>query len=834
MDADNARFLHGLQEHCSSVGVAIFSHQQPPSEISLGSVAQILASLLQGNRDARGLSVDLHSSQCHVFLLPPKHFCVPSPQHLSSLEALTCVYSTCHRWPRNASKFRAHMEESWILTVRMKTQRDRGNRPPLDHDVAFVLFHLRHGKLLVEFLCVADGTQSTPKKSDADGSHRNCGLELFLIDVVQRLLVVGFVGTTFTMAAWLGSDDPLLGTHVDMFHPATEGAALTRRPVPSELLFEDHWSTVVDHQEHRFVLPVEGGAPSVFARNQAAHSVVTDVVARPLQPPLQLERAPPPTPPDSPAENSASRASASAVTAGEIADLDMESFHTNEEGCDYDFAPTPPASPAAIRASPALASAHTASESADSHTESVDADDEGSEDDCAPDLQALAKMLFENLADGDAAALTDVEFQTIAERYDKNMMLPLSCPLPELHDDLESFVAVKLDIDSGLAHGPTPFTVVSSFRSHPNCSITIFSPDRVKRNDKSTRIHVKPSRAFRPSYKDGSSPKTIDMAKFPNFELGKVCVSDCGIEFTLNLHLLQENLGSLGQEIYIITWNAALNSARNNYRASSAYVNCDDESIKADLASRLNDSCEFELKSAPGESKDVSSRPQNICFKHLTGCLFLQIVWEQLHLFGTEGLGPIGQEHRAGNWLHSSEHEKKQIEKAAVELFHHSHTVMQAAGFRHKCHALILDQPRPLLSQQRAFHGWLNLHYQSFMKAAVANFFIPGVTSNVFTSLDLGINFFSRSDECFVLINGYKAQRIVNQQTMVRTEDARSYYSNLQDPDSIDEPVAAEMDAPSRPNPSVPSPRNLVGQGVCHVRPVFCHDRCSAGLPRRV
>jgi hypothetical protein len=368
-----------------------------------------------------------------------------------------------------------------------------------------------------------------------------------------------------------------------------------------------------------------------------------------------------------------------------------------------------------------------------------------------------------------------------------------------------------LDTDSGSAHGPTPGTVVSSFKGHPNCSITIISPDRFKRNDLSARIHVKPTRACRPTHKDGSSPKTTDMAKFPNFELGKVCVSDCSIEFTMNLHLLQENLGSMCEEIYLTAWNAALNRARKNCRDSLACSFCGDESIKKDLASRLNDSCEFELKS-PG-SKEEATRPQQICFKHPTGCLFLQIAWEMLGGFLVPGSGPSGQEHRMGNWLHSSDHEKQQIEKAALDLFHDSHTVMQAAGFRHKHHVMILDQPRPRFSNQSAFHQWLNLHCQIFMKGAVGNFFVSGVPPGVFTSLDLGINFYSTHEGLFVLINGNKAQCIVNKQTMVSTQSARSHCCNLSNP--TDGVVPAEMDAPPFSNPD-----DLVGRGVSVVRSV--------------
>lgn len=739
--------------------------QLPPLEIPLGTLAETVDGLLgAGGKGHCGL-YKTHSNDYQVFLLPPEKLCAVGTTNLLSLDAMTCIYTSYYGRPALDLKWHSHVKKSWVISVRLKTKRDR-RLWQQDNDVAFVLFHLQEGKTVMEFLCVADGTDSTPKFAEGNGSHRNCGLQTLLIEFLRKLLETSSSRDTHALETILSTRDPEDTNCVDMSSTAERKCRL----VDQKHLYEDYWKTVAESGGYIWVLQLEGRENQSKGRGTLV---------------IDLHESP---------HNYAAWGGSSVrdITSGAPKGLEKEddiAMVEEEENLDTgEVAKIFEGGREFMRESMGAAQEEETGNSRDEQDEGEENGEEENtpmEDEDAlsveEGLQGLIKRLYSRLVEKDLEDLADNDFDEIKEVYSMNSLLPESYPITQISEEVDAYIGIKLDIDSGIAHGPTPFAVISVFKAYPNCYIVVNSPDSFKRNTLSTRIHVKTSADYQPAYKDGSCPNKLDMAQYPNFEVGKVCVSNRHIEFTMNLHLLQESLGSMIGDIHIAAWNAALNCARRDYRESFAFRTFVDDDIKEDLTSRLNDSCEFELKKNHEGNQGGGIRPQQIRFKYHTGCLYFLVVWEMLQNMALEGLGLTNRNHRLGAaWLHSSGDKQQEIRKAAKDLFHDTHTVVQAAGFRHDYQPVLLGQIRPQLCHQQEFHRWLNENYQEYMKAAVFNFFVDQVPPGVFTSLDVGVNFFSKRKDLWVLIDGKKAQGIVTKQTMVKTEVARKYYLDLE------------------------------------------------------
>ena len=129
--------------------------------------------------------------------------------------------------------------------------------------------------------------------------------------------------------------------------------------------------------------------------------------------------------------------------------------------------------------------------------------------------------------------------------------------------------------------------------------------------------------------------KNVDMAMFPNFEIAKLWVSGQLIEFSLNLHIINEEPpdGNMVDRIELHAWNAALNCARKHFKKSPVFqlwLNDDAKKIYADgLEHKLASANSFEVRpdnNNPGNKKHLVP----LRFTHMIGCLFLEIVWENL------------------------------------------------------------------------------------------------------------------------------------------------------------------------------------------------------------
>lgn len=666
------------------------------------------------------------------------------------------------------------MKKSWMITVRMISPRTRGSAKQEGNDVAFALFHHEHEKTVVEMVCVANGKDSTPKREQVDESHLKCGLQELLIRLIQCLLVRSFARTTHIIAALVPSgEEPLDSIYGHLF----QGCEVCKGPASTTVwfnhLYKKHWAEEGECTEYSQKIGVRAmtsarWTASICPTPKRPGSLVTDLYEKPCALPES--------------QHADGGNIETGSTDAERRDMKNKETDANieEEQLDVRGQLSTKRDESFLQDQSDTGQTAWMEDGSDMEVKENDYDMDGQmeEDSNAPDsLQDQVERIYNEVEEGDNGDLTDQQFANIRKEYGEESNLPQGRALPELHGAIDAQISITLDIDSGLVHGPTPFKTASAFNPYNNCYIDIKSPNRWHRNKLGTRLHVKKGQDFHPkNKKDGSCPKKLDMADFPNFEVGTLYVSNYHIRFTMYLHLIQENLSTLCDQINIGAWNAALNSAKNNYEDTLAFKECTDGSIKEDLVTRLNDTCDFELVD---DKKAKKGTAPTIRFKYKTGCLFFKIVWEKLQNFGLGVEEALGKEHRMGDWLHCGNHQKEEIQKAAEDLYNYSHTVVQAAGYRHHYRPYkTSNDGRPPFSEQRAFHQWLNAEYQEYMKAAVRNLFVDAVHPDVRIFLDLGMNFKSEKEEFFVMINGYKAERILKGQIKVLSQVARAYYSD--------------------------------------------------------
>jgi hypothetical protein len=900
---------------------------RPPPEIPIGTMRNTLQYIKK--REDPGSFIDTECDNYQVFILPPNEVCAePNFDKGSQEEALTNVYRSQNGGGVKIQKWPAHMKKSWMITVRMVSIRKRGKKgiQQEGNDVAFALFHHGQEKTVVEMLCVADGSDSTPRRDSGDGSHRGCGLERILATLIHRLLIESFAAsTTHTIAALVPSGEaPLTAIYDTMFQQCVKrnGPA----SVWADRLYEEHWDKDEECTEYSHKLRAGGATlssmstSSILPDAKRGGSLVTDLYETNQRPSKHqkseqhvrrsdesdggqtsgtvtspgvarventrkegsgsniehkmrgrekqsvggkrsvqgdptsfgrqaeaggkremkeetpdratdgqnykrdsgMNRGGGSTDSDMEEENDGSRE----VSPGNRleANYNKEEVHNTRELIEQERIKEMPTineedieleTPDQVedRQDKETDSEEERTEESEEEGGSDSADSDMEDESCQASLRDLVEENYSEEQADNTREVAEEKFQEMLHIYGKDMELPKTCPLPGLPPEIDANIGVGIDIDSCMAHGSQPYKVALSFKAYNHGYIEIVSPNRYQRNDWSTRIHVKTGARYRPAYKNGRCPTKVDMANFPNIVVAYLYVSNYSIKFTMNIHLIQQKLGSIGEEIHVAAWNAALNCARQHYREADAFKACGDKGIKKDLESCLNDSCEFELKEEQPTIKGLKESQPTLRLKYNTGCLFLKIVWEKLKTYA-EGERPASREHRMRNWMQYGDRKIEEVRKAAGDLYRDSHTVVQAAGFRKQFQEYEpINTGRPEFSDTKAFHLWLNKHYQLYMKVAVKNFFVKDVYEDVVTFLDVGINFKSKDPTCYILINGNEAQRIVNKQGKVLTEEARRYYLYSDPPNNSD-----GMETREGGREEVTWGEGLIGQKVRQVR----------------
>jgi hypothetical protein len=380
--------------------------------------------------------------------------------------------------------------------------------------------------------------------------------------------------------------------------------------------------------------------------------------------------------------------------------------------------------------------------------------------------------------------MSDSEFEKCQSLYESINELPDVKFLvgdPSVTDEstkaFDESLELKFDIDSCLVHAPTPYETAGAFNGIHMC---ICHPYGFKRNSTSNRILVKT--ALTSSGK--TVRKNVDMARFPNFEVAKLCVSEHAIDFTMNLHIIDEEPpvnGNILTDIQLYAWNAALNLARNRFSISPFFRFCSENEDHAhtakDLRYVMSVTPAFEVQTS--HTKLVKKQLTPVRFNYPTGLLFLEIVWENLRAIASKEVEPQQTEIRFYDGHGSSKIRLSSIQEAAVQLYNCSHTVAQAAGFRHNF-PCVIPVDRPSLSSQPELHRWINQEHQKSALTARRKLFSTSACASAFATLDIGINFLSNNPGVVFLMDGFKAQTIVRQTTKVNVEESASYYRGLE------------------------------------------------------
>lgn len=413
--------------------------------------------------------------------------------------------------------------------------------------------------------------------------------------------------------------------------------------------------------------------------------------------------------------------------------------------------------------------------------------------------------------------VSDSDFEKCKCLYEETIKFPEAPFLVDnqrddvsLSQTYDEALSLKFDIDSCLVHAATPSETASALEG---AFMTISHPHCYKRNKASNRLLVK---TVYTSQSGKAVGKDSDMAKFPNFEIAKLWVSEHSTDFTMNLHIINEQPppSNMVDEPELYAWNASLNRARNCFKESPAFhrwLNDDDKKIHAvSLGYKLASTNSFEVRISGTKSKKNHTP---VRFNYQAGCLFLEIVWEYLIAIARKEVEPECTEIRYPEVYGSSKLRLSSLQEAAENLWRKSHTVAQAAGFRHDFPDVV-PVGRPHFWSQKELHRWINQEHQKITKSARRKLFRDGAIPSVFASVDIGINFLSNNPNLLFLINGFKAQAIVRKTTKITVLESQSYYDALEHTDEQD--VETEMSDNDPVPPFDPNP--FLGKKTAKVR----------------
>jgi hypothetical protein len=721
----------------------------PPFEIEMGTVEFVVKNYLGGDADAVLLDDPL---KYDVLLLPPTHLCKePSSTSCNYLcqESLTHIFFASYDWPRaENAKWHQHIDTSWILTIRKQ-----GLRASID--VAFLLFHLpleNNNLATVEFVCVANGIDGTPIFTPECRSFVGCHLDLFLYNVLATLLVCSLPeGAPCSITTRLLAGDNSESLLPEAFIPNPDGGdtppsflqAFWVDQMPQHFLWcsvapAHHWEKEAESYQS-LEGEVESNQSSDF---EAAGSVSI--------PPMEVEDPIPDT---------------------DLSNTRSQSSLTSNQGS-------------------------LGQDNSDSESSAPAPDAEGSAALLRKHLESIFNSQDPNSAleeeTQEAVEVSDSDFEICKSLYEETNEFPearflvddlrVDDSLSRTYDEALSFM---FDIDSCLVHAATPSETALALNG---VYMTISHPFSYKRNESSNRLLVK---TIRTSESGKAVRQNVDMAKFPNFEIAKLWVSEHAIDFTMNLHVINEEppSGNMVEEMELYAWNASLNCAKKYFKKSPAFQRWfnDDEkkSHAVSLELKLASTNSFEVRTTSkktGTQKHLTPTR----FSYQTGCLFLEIVWENLIAIASKGVEPESNEIRYPEEFGFSKHLLSSVQEGAVNLCRNSHTVAQAAGFRHNF-PQVVPVGRPHFWSQPELHQWINQEHQKSAKRASKKLFNRGAVSSAFATMDIGINFLSVNEDLVLLINGFKAQKVVQQTTKVTVRESKSYYYGLEHPQEEDD-----------------------------------------------
>jgi hypothetical protein len=727
----------------------------PPSEILLGTVAFVFQNYC-GEIDAVLLDDLL---KYRVFLLPPIYLCHESSatNFLSQVD-LTALFFAAHKWPRQKSdEWHKHMDSSWILTIRKETV--RGAKVINNHqDVAFLLFHLPSDKndldasdnnsfddnnAIVEFVCVANGLDGTISFTPERKSYEGLNLDFFLFNVLGALLSSSLPEdapcSITTLLIPNDDNQALLPPAFVLLPQVGEGEA------PASFL-QDFWNDEI---------------PEHFNWNQQEEEEASSNYSSTSMQDEEVEEE----------EYVEEEASSMLVISDDdqqdgtpLPNNDEDSAATNDEGPD-----------ALLR------------KQVDIIFNSHDPN----------------SFLEEEIQDRDE--ISDSDFEKCKSLYEQFNQFPEAFSLvddPRVDSPKATIfneaLSMMFDIDSCLVHAATPSETAMALNG---VFLTVNHPFSFKRNAASNRLLVKTEKTL-PSGQ--TKCEYVDMAKFPNIEIAKLSVSEHSIEFTMNMHIIDEQppSGNIVEGMEMYAWNAALNCARKHYKNSPFYQSWlahDDKKVHAqELEFRLSSTNAFEVRPSSPKPGFEKKHYTPIRFSYLSGCLFLIIVWEKLLAIASKDLEPHSTDIRYPEEFGSSQVRQSSIQEAAANLYRTSHTVAQSAGFRHQFPSVV-PLARPPLSDKRELHRWINREHQISTKRAASKLFSKVASSSAVATLDIGINFLSVNKDLLILLNGFKAQKIVRATTKVTVEQSKAYYHTLEHPEEQD--VVTEPPGSAQPDP---------------------------------
>jgi hypothetical protein len=745
------------------------SNEQPPLEIELGTVEEV-CEIFCAERKSGALDNGL--LKYHVFLLPPSTLCKAGDTNFLSQEDLTHVFfSEYHPLRQQNPKFHSHMVSSWILTIRKPTL--QRNKLVVDAtDVAFLLFHLPHDNhnALVEFICVANGIDGSPTFTPERRSFTGLDLENFLCTVLRSLLLkcspegasCSITGPLLTGASACLPNNFVQEPQVqDGYTPAcflkefwgTVCPQLNVQVCSSESLPAMEEGDLTQAMEISFRSDEED--EEEFLHHNLGDSSIDSCEYDPVDEDEEMQRN---NPEDFNMDNSGSETSDSPVNN----ELPAEALRKRIESI---FLPP------------------------DSNL------------DLDQDLQ-------------DPAELSVSELEKVKAVYDEYNRFSVARPLVggRSADETESStfdqaLQLKLDTDSCLVHASTPGDTASTFNG---VHMIINHPYGVKRNSHANRILV----STRKTLSSGRSvPKYVDMAKFRNFEIAKLYVSEHHLDFTMNLHIIEEETPSKGKsmvsEATLFAWKASLNFARLHYQSSPIYLEWLHDPEKkphaTEMAFKLASICAFDVQKTRSQT-DFDKHLPPVKFRYLSGCLFLKIVWEKLVVLSSKQYAP-----RSG--LGSSKLQLSSIQEAALALVLKSHTVAQSAGFRHEFPSYT-PADRPSISSKPELHHWMNQEHQKAARIARSKIFSNHACPSAFATLDVGFNFLSDDPKVLFLVDAFKAQTILKRTTKVKVHESESYYRGPEHPQQPEEQSDPSDQLDDEAGSSPTAPRDLVGRKV--------------------